>query len=771
MTRLSSIVAAAGLGLGATGAALVWQATDMLLRRQPTGIPRAELVRRVIVERERESGSFIRHAPVVSFVEVEELGRAVPGVDVGGYAVASVRCEIGALLRQVTAGLHTPDLFRTAEVQPTIPAAGQDGVILRRGWSQSLGLADPTAVRINGSWLPVIGFLPANFVGFDTEGVNLWLSARLAERLQLVPPLSNRWSGAWTPVLRLSTPGSAEAVSGLLNSYVAGIDAKFGAPKGSSQRRVSLLPLTTPIYEVSSRRHDAMLAGLYALVFALVLGTAANFVLFSVVGALWREKELGTRVALGARGLKLFLPASRDPLFALGICGAIVFPIVAVGAYVVRRLDPALAARFSGVTFGLTIAMILASVGFCGLLATTLMCTSVRPAATLGIAGVSGGILGRHARRLCHALIAVQTTVGVALIVTCGFVASNVAAAIRIPLGFSPENVFVLTHDVDRDESQQDAAGWQSAIASMPRVRGTARADVVPLLSTREQEAILEDGKGTGIGLLTYRVDSRFLDVMRIRLHRGDGLSAADVDEGRRVAVVDEAFVAASGNGPVLGRCLTIARVCYTIVGVVNSTRNGGIWTEPYPSVFLPAPVNERGRWSLVVRGDGAGAFEDAIYRTIRERGFVPSEFHLQSLEDARSRQVASRRRAADLAGWTGVLAVALMLVGAVAMVSFDILRRTREIGIRGALGAPRSALVWAVARAPLSWIAGGVAVGLAAAFGLSKYLESGLVGMATEWGPFVFVAIGAMVATSFLAATVPALWAARIPPTTAMRT
>jgi predicted permease len=276
------------------------------------------------------------------------------------------------------------------------------------------------------------------------------------------------------------------------------------------------------------------------------------------------------------------------------------------------------------------------------------------------------------------------------------------------------------------------------------------------------------------------QVSQEYFSTMGIRLIAGRGFSVNDGPGDPRVVVVNRAMLSYFGGGSAIGKTLTLAGNPAEIVGIVDDTHEKALNLEPRPEVYLNSRQSvasykhaEALQWAyFVVRtGGDPAALIPSVQTIVRET--IPGatlKLNTSTLEEIVYRSIGLPRFYTVLLSLFGALAVFLAMIGVYGITTYAVAHRTREIGIRIALGAGRLAVLGLEIRRTAVLSMAGIAVGLTGAAMLTRYLEGMLFGL-TPMDPMTFAAIPAAFAvTALLAAYVPARRAMKVDPVVALR-
>jgi putative ABC transport system permease protein len=284
--------------------------------------------------------------------------------------------------------------------------------------------------------------------------------------------------------------------------------------------------------------------------------------------------------------------------------------------------------------------------------------------------------------------------------------------------------------------------------------------------------------------LVSYQlVGSRYFDALRLPIVRGRALDASDARTGQEGAVVDERFASQFFPGQeVLGRRFRVRAegVLFTVVGIARTVPQAGPRLAIHPMVYAPlqAEPAPEGRAAIIVKSAVADASTNkglaAASAALREevRAMDPS-LPLFAIETVDAALARTRFPARMMSTWFGALAfVALVLaaVGVFAMTAHNVVQRTHEIGVRMALGADAGAVMRLFARRTIVQLAIGVSVGLGAAIGLGRLVQSTLEEVGNRDPVTLFVVVVLLIVVSMAATLVPARRASRVDPMVALR-
>ena len=374
--------------------------------------------------------------------------------------------------------------------------------------------------------------------------------------------------------------------------------------------------------------------------------------------------------------------------------------------------------------------------------------------------------------------------ISLVLLIGAGLFLQSLGNAHRIDLGFDSANLLLLSLDVslngyDEPRGRQLYEQLLERANALPGVRSASLATEVPLGLGRTRRGIWIEGyearSGEDMGVDTNTVGPDYFRTMGIRLVRGRDFTASDAAGRPGVVVVNEAFARRywPDQDPI-GRHVRLGDASGApaqVVGVVQDGKYVTLGEDPKPFFYVPFLQRYESGATLHVRtaGDPRGLAE-AMRREVRALDPSLPVFDEKTMTDHLGVSLLPARLAASVLGLFGVVALMLAAVGIYGVMDQAVRQRTRELGVRVALGARPADLLSMVLGQSMRVAVAGLAIGLLAALGLSRLVASLLYGIgATD--PATFVAIPALLAAvAMLASYVPARWAMKVDPMVALR-
>jgi predicted permease len=670
-------------------------------------------------------------------------------------------------------------VFTAAE--DSVPGAHPVVVLSHRYWRGRFG-EDPTVVgrtiRLNGRAYPVVGVAREGFSGpYIGYAPDLWVP--MAESRPLVGLDLGRWTGSVYVTGRLR-PGvsreRAEAELAVLASELTKADPSLREPirlvtDGSRGINVELRPIAV-----------GAAGALLAVVSLVLLIACANLSNLMLARAVSRRREMGIRLALGAgRGRLVRQMLTESALLAL--LGGALGLLLTVGA---NRLLVGFLPADQPIVVDLspdrrvllyTLALSLAATLLFGLVP-ALRASSPRVSAM--IREETGAV---RRSRLQGALVVFQVALSLVLLALASLFLRSLGNARSIDPGFAAAPVLDATIDLDlRQYSEERGLVFYDALVrraeSLPRVRSVSLVQVVPLSGSNMETSVAFPGDGEGEARrMTYFnvVGSRYFETLGIPVLRGREFGRDDRPGGAAVVVVNQAFAARWWPaGDAVGRRIGLEGPrgpFATVVGVVANSKYVTLGEDPKPTVYLPFSQHYSGEATLLVRAAGS---PDALRRPLASLiasldPQLPAPA-IRPMTEETAISLLPARFAATLLGLFGALALLLASVGIFGVLSFLVAQRTRELGVRIALGADHVGLVRLVLRETLRWVAIGSAVGLTLA-GLAASAAGSLLYGVRPLDPASLLGASALLAlVALLASALPARRAARVDPMVALR-
>ncbi|HVF44362.1 MAG TPA: ABC transporter permease [Pyrinomonadaceae bacterium] len=674
-------------------------------------------------------------------------------------------------------------------------------VISHSLWRGPLGSAEDAVgkqIALNGRQFTVVGVAPEGFKSpfiYLSPDVFVPLHAQ-AEAMPGRDMLSDRGAG-WLGVRgRLNDDAGIEQAGAELNVLAGQLQNEF--PEAEQGMGASVRPVGHVPGEVRSAVVGFM-ATLSVVVGLVLLVACANVAGMLLARSSARRREMAIRAAMGATRARVVRQLLTESLM-LFLCGGSLGVLLAVWMNdLVLGFRPAgsLSVAFelnvdwrvlaytlgvsllTGVVFGLAPALTASKPDLVPAL------KDAAPAAT------------RTRSRLRGAFVVGQIAISLVLLVAAALCVRSLRNAALIETGFDADNVWLASVDLSL-QGYEEARGREffrrlkERVASEPGVEAAAFARVVQLSGMQFSSAVRIEGRETPAGepplnVFTNWVDEDYMRALRVPLLAGRGVAASDDERAPRVAVVNETMANRyfGGAAAAIGKRFTVtgrprpggrtppADASVEIVGVARDGRYYTLGEEPQSYMYLPAAQDYRGMATLHVRvapGADAPALVAALRREARALDPNLPLVNVQPMTETVGFSLIPLRLAASVVGGLGLVGLMLAALGVYGVVAYTVGARTREMGIRVALGAQAADILRLVMRQCFALVAAGIALGFAGALALTRYLASLLYGVSTS-DPLAFSAGAVLLAlAALLASYLPARRATRVDPTVALR-
>ncbi len=674
------------------------------------------------------------------------------------------------------------------------PSAPPVVVLSHAFWVRRFGSSPDIIGRtigLNGHPFTIVGVAARDFTGVLAPlASELW--APVATDAVLRPSVdSSRRLEALTFHLigRLKAGISREQAQADLDTIGRQARAAEGEPD-RPQPAVSVYG-STMLHPEASRLATTFTAVLMAVVGLLLLIVCVNLANLVLSRAAGREVELAVRQSLGAGRFRLLRQLLTENLLlsAAGAAGGLGIAYAA-GRFVMSArlpvplpvlLDLSIDTRVLAFT-------VLVSAGATLAFGAAPALTASRLDLVRSLKG-AGGTMPRH-RRLRSIFLVTQVAMSMLLLVAAGLFVRSVRNADALDTGFNATNVVVAAVDLDT-RGYSAARGGEFARLVAQRLDSAAAiasaniVDIVPMTLSNQTAALLRDEDAEPAAgqpfptprIYTNAVGPGHFRTLEIPLLAGRDFTHADGSETSQVGIVNETLARRFWPGKdAVGQRLRPAGVdgatrAIEIVGVVRDSKYVTVGEEAIPFLYRPLAQDYTPSMAILARarGDMASAVA-AINETVHSVDSGLAVFHVSTLANATSVSLLPARVAGWLLGVLGLIALALAALGTYGVLSFLVQSRTREIGVRMAVGATRGAVLMLVVRQALGWTAVGGCIGLALALVLTRFLVSLLYGISPV-DPLTFAGVTLLLAAvAGVAALVPAVRASRMDPLTALR-
>jgi putative ABC transport system permease protein len=795
-----SSIAIATLALGIGGNAAIFSIIDSVLL-QPLPYPRAE---RLVMPWEYS-------ADVQQQIGFDTLPSS-PG-DVHDFRTRNTTFEGLAWIRSERFNLTgagdperingvrvSTDFFDVLGVRPMVgrsftpeDATGTRAILISdRLWRRRFE-ASPTiigrVISLNGVPANILGVLPGWFrfpaegdlpagLGFTGE-MEIWAADALTPTQQ-----NTRGGKSFALVGRLKDGIDLPTATADLNAIAAEIARAF--PASNAGWTVRIRPLREQL--VGGVR-SALIVLLVAVGFVLLIA-CANVANLMLVRAAGRHREMCVRLALGAGERRLMRQLLVESLVLAIVAGLAGLGLAWIGLHVLLALSPVRLASFANASLdwrvvGFTVAVSsLTGLMFGIVPAFQASRANLNDGLRDGTRGTSGS---RRAHRTRNTLVVVEVALAMVLLVGAVLLLQTFVRLLNVDAGFRPDGVLTMEVTLPRSYPGPRAADFfdrvTARLGAVPGVQEVAVTSSLPLSGLENLRQITVEGRPRPLPgqeiIADYRVvTAPYFKVMGIPQVAGGTLPQTISGEAPTTVLVNATMAAAvwRGENPI-GRRIKLTSYdqpgpWFTVAGVVGDTRHTGLDSSLRPQVYVEQRVDPAQQMVVVLRAAG----DPLGYVTVARAAVLEADRdqpvgRIRPMKAVVAESVSNRRFTMALVGTFAVLAFALSLVGLYAVVSHSVAERTREMGLRLALGASPGALLRLVLIEGLSLAATGVVLGLVGAFLTTQLMSAMLFGVAPH-DAFTFVVVPLLL---FFAAAagclVPARRAMRVDPIVALRT
>lgn len=691
----------------------------------------------------------------------------------------------------------TPEMFSLLGVKPLIGRAlfPQDGtrgaapvVVLSENLWRSRFAANPAiigrSISLDKRAFTVVGVMPASFrFPLDAKSGDVWIP--VVQDPVFGPFLSAGAAARFLITVGRLKPGvSMKQAQADMDTMASRLAKEFPAANAGWAIRVEPLQ-----QEITGNARSALLVLLGAVLLVLLIA-CANIANLLLARATSRAREIGVRIALGAGRARIVRQLLTESAL-LGLLGGVAGIALAYwGVSALGDMLPADLPRAQGLHvegWVLVFAIVLSAVAtvIFGLAPALFAADSSLQASLKESAGRSGEA-GRR-RRARSVLAAAEIALAMVLLVAAGLLIRSFAALTSVYPGFNAQHVVTAEIDLPRYQYSKPAQ-WVAfgndllaRVQAQPGLSDSAIGAPMPIVDGFAGVSFLIAGNpplppGTLQQAHFAMVSPGYFHVMNVPLLQGRFFTQSDSSMAPRVAIISEALARRyfRDQDP-LGRQLSFGFLsksdAWKIVGVVGDVRDVALNKQPVPMLY--APFDQSPLWGalLAVRTSlNTPSVAAAIRRVTDQIDKNLPVTKVQPMPEAISASVAQPRFRTLLLGLFGAIALALAVIGIFGVMSYSVARRTREIGLRMALGATPGGVLRMILADSLKLVVVGLAVGIAAALVLTRFLSSMLFAVHPS-DPLTFIGVAvALTVVALLACSVPARRASRVDPAVALR-
>ena len=740
------------------------------------------------------------------YVDIRDRAKSLDGLVAFRYATAGVATDPNATPRLRMGVTASSNLFAVMGVEPTIGRAfrpeedqvpGRDAVVVlgRTMWEQEFG-SDPgvlgRSLRINGQPFAVIGVAPPGFTGLDQFVrpdfyVPIMMSPQIINDPQAAS-LESRDARNLTLKGRLKASVSQATAQSELTAIATDLERAY--PDTNRNRR--FLIRTELQSRIAQDPPDAMLtAMLSTLALAVLLVACANVAGLLMSRAPARAREMALRLAIGARRGRLVRQLVTESLLIALVGGVLGLAVGYAGMTLFRQIeiptDLPIALAFEldqrALVFSLIVAM--GSAVLFGLVpalqATRTDLTAVMKAAD--------SVAPRRRRRWGRAVLVVtQVAISVVLLAVAMFMYRGFGEQLAAGPGYRTDHLLMMRFDTTlirytEGQSQRFFEQVAERARAVPGVKSVTLSTAVPMLNdSNDAVTVVPEGFQFPPGrdsatVMASSVDESYFDTMGIAILEGRNFRIDDSANAPRVAIINQPFAQHYWpNQDPIGKRFRLAgddNSWVQIVGLAKTTKYLFIAEPPTEFVYLPYRQQKPQRIMMLAQSTGdpstlAGPMRE-IVRQLDGNLPISAVRTMEALYEMRAVRIF--RVLITVIGGMGLMGLGLSIVGLYGLVAFAVSRRTREIGIRMAVGADCAAVLRLVLLQGLALALVGLAVGVMASVGAGELLQAAFPS-GEDQGDIVglLLVVPIVLAVTFLAAYVPARQASRVDPILALR-
>jgi putative ABC transport system permease protein len=639
------------------------------------------------------------------------------------------------------------------------------------------------SLKMDGQSATIIGVMGPISVGGEIGWRSLWMPLRANEARQL----NN--AGRWVQASARLKPGvTLEQTRAELANLMEGIKQAYPATH-NRDHGIYATSLKDYVVDPTAQRALWLLFGAVVLVLLIACANVANLWLTHAAG---RERELAVRAALGASRFALVRQLLTESLL-LTVGGVVagwllarwlVATVLKFSPEVVQRMGEI---KLDAVVLVFTLALSVVTALLFGLVpALSATKPNLDQSLKEGTRAVSGS---RRQQRLRGTLVVVEVALALLLLTGSGLLLKSFANLRNLELGFNPDRLLTMHLRLPANAYKQPAervSYFQQTLANLQQLPGVEAAGICLLLPMRGEaftdrvwiEGQPDPPKGEEPVLRAGSVSTNYFKAMGIPFRSGQAFTDDDVWKGRPVIIVNEAFAQRffSGEDPI-GKRIKVgdeSRPFSTIVGVVANHTQPGVDNRVWEEMFFPyvntgdPPLR---MMNLVVKTTGdPAAMSSAVMNEMRKMDRLITITRVSTMDDLRATALQSDRFNLWLMGSFALLALLLAALGIYGVMTYTTAQRTRELGIRLALGAQTGDVLKLVTLHGMKLAFIGVALGLLGSFALTRLMKSLLFGVGTT-DPLTFSLVAVLLAVvSFAACYIPARRATRVDPLIALR-
>ncbi len=787
-TPLTTAAVVLTLAIGIGGVTALFGILDRFVFRR-LDVPHPDALAAVVGTRAGDVSESMSYPAFRSLEGVTAVGR------VAGYAFRTAAIDAGA--DSAIVQLTSDDWFETVGVHPVVgrvwgaaPADQETALIsdaMRRRRFGSASNAVGTSIELAGHRFTVIGVMNPGFSGISLDfPVDVWVPIAAEPQFDGVPEFADPWRNWVRVITRLGDAQTTASGDAAANAVFASYRRAY-MPGSDSTERLSLVRAAQPMTRDRSSVERGLFLAITLAVLVLLIA-CANVANLQLARSSGRRREIAVRMALGAGRSSLIRQLLTEnamlALFggALGLWIAVLASRTLTGVAASQQFGAMIGSLTSSVvnlrTLVFTIALSMASALGFGLLP-AIRATGLDPAWTLRQTGFL--VRGRSGYLGISSLLVIQLATSVVLLISALMVAATLREVLTLDLGFGPRELLQVAIDwrgVPDSTSRREASAIASAIRAIPGVVTASVSSPAGFgRATTSTEAYHVGDDRSRRRTIEYQVVTpEFFAAMDMRLIRGRPFTPDDRGGVAPVVVVNETAARELFRGQAaIGQRFDLFQTDHRVevVGVVHDARLHGATSAAPPMLYVPLAQDEGAAFApeltIEVRTRASTVAAEAIARAVR---LLDSrrKLDVRPVDRLITESLVIQRITAWTTGAFGVLGVILAMLGVYGLHAYVVARRTAELGIRLALGASRSRVLWDVWRGGMRPVGIGAVCGLGVAALSATWLRGRIFGLSGVDVRVAAAAVATVIAIAGVACLIPARFAARLDPARALR-
>jgi predicted permease len=793
------------LGIGANTA--IFSVVNALLLRSLPGV--SDPARVALIYTSDFSGSGYSTSSYPDFVDLRDQNQSFS--DIAAFADSQpFHLSSGAEAERITGAAVTAGYFATLGVKTALgrPLLPEDdattvAVISYDLWRSRFNSASDVigrTVQLSGRTFSIVGVAAEGFKGTGLRSsLSIWVPLTVyaqAASTASTSPLVRRGSRGYFIVGRLNPGVTVEQAQANVTAIGAQLaqaypQSNMGTLAQPDQPRpmsvVSLdQAMVGPDVRDATKRIGGILMAVVGLVLLIACANVANLLLSR---GRRRQKEIAVRLALGATRTRIVRQMLTESMLISMLGGGLGLLLALWLADELASFDAfatfvSLAPTLDLRVLGFTLLISLLTGALFGL-APALHASNPDLAPVLKNTDSSGRISRRFGLR--NALVVFQISISLVLLIGAGLFLRSLQKAYATDFGFDTRDALLASVDMAR-QGYNEAQGrnfyqqFVDGVQAMPGVRGVTLAQYIPVNAGGSRTGVYIEGytsqPGEDLELNLNVVDANYFDTLGTPLLAGRAFGEQDTATSTKVIIINEAFARRfwpeQSLQEVVGKNLSISGArgpFYQVIGVAKTGKYRNLREAPLPFMFVALSQEYRSRVTLLLRTAGDPArLMPALRAELQKLDKTLPLYDVKTLDEHLGRALGQERTNAWLIGSFGVLAALLAAVGIYGVMSYTVTQRTRELGIRLALGASRGDVLRLVVGRGVVLTSIGLAIGLGSALALTRVVST-LLYEVSATDPLTFVAVAiAVVGVALGACLIPARRAARVDPVVALR-